>query len=333
MVFEDPELERLMVNKDDVVNAYRYILGREPESDDVVMTHMSAASLEELRIRFLDSQEFSQKYSRSGAVDIEGFMLPQDMPPLSVDIEADPQQMQALLDRIKREWEEFGEKDPHWSVLTHASYKKKFISENKSGFFESGRFVANIVRAFSDRNGVPVENYRSCFELGCGVGRITLHLSQIFESVIGADISKFHLDVCREELRQNGVKNVSLNCITDVRQLMELPRFDFFVSMIVLQHNPPPVIKFILECILDKLNPGGAAVFQVPTYRRSYRFDLSEYIGCPSPLHMEMHVLPQSEIFSILNNSRCDLVEVREDGWADGRTPNSLSNTFFVIKK
>ena len=323
-----------MVNKIDVVNAYRYILGREPESDAAIMSHTSIASIEELRSRFIESPEFANKYFKNKMqINVDNFMPPQDMSPMYVDVDADLDQMQALFDRIKCEWEEFGKEEPHWSVLTHESYKQKTLSENRDLFFQSGKFVLNILKTFAERNHLSLENYKTCFELGCGVGRTTLHLSRIFEQVIGADISRSHLSVCRDELRQNNVENVSLICITDVKQLQDLPNFDFFCSFIVLQHNPPPVIKLMLEYLLNKLTPGGIAIFQVPTYRQSYRFDLFQYLRHPPSPHMEMHVLPQPHVFSTLKKTNCELMEIREDGWADGRSPDSLSNTFFVRKQ
>jgi SAM-dependent methyltransferase len=266
-------------------------------------------------------------------INAEDFMPPQDLSPMHVDVDADPPQIQALLDRIKSEWEGFGKDEPHWSVLTHDDYKQKSLAKNKNEFYKSGEFVADIIKAFVKRNDLSLENYKTCFELGCGVGRVTLHLSHIFKHVTGVDISKFHLDICREELRQSDVRNVSLVCITDINQLHALPSFDFFCSFIVLQHNPPPIIKLMLERILDKLDPGGVAIFQVPTFRETYHFDLDQYLKHPKPLHMEMHVLPQPHVFSILKKANCDLVEIREDGWAAGRTPHGLSNTFFVTKQ
>jgi hypothetical protein len=47
---------------------------------------------------------------------------------------------------------------------------------------------------------------------------------------------------------------------------MSLPKVDAVVTLIVLQHNPPPVIKLILRSLLDALKQGGVAYFQLLTY-------------------------------------------------------------------
>lgn len=325
-----------MLTENDVINAYRYILGREPESEQAIVSHLSLASIQELRHRFIESAEFENLYGGMYKLNgnIDDLMPPQDLPLMHVDVDADQLQLQKLLNRIRSEWESFGKEEPHWSVITHDSYKKQYLDDdNIKNFFQSGLFVVKIIKAFFKRNNLYYKDFENCLELGCGVGRITLHLSDLFQHVVGLDISKFHIDICREELHRKNIHNVSLSCINNVEQLKDISDFDFFCSFIVLQHNPPPVIKLLLECFLKKLTPGGVAIFQVPTYQKSYCFNLSQYLENPSPLTMEMHVLPQPHVFSIIKQSNCELLEVREDGWAEGRSSNSLSNTFFVMKQ
>jgi SAM-dependent methyltransferase len=321
-----------MVSRDDVINAYRYILGREPENSAAIDAHLYVSTVSELREIFLQSPEFLHKMSVQN-VNIEDWFPPQTLSRIQVDCEANAEQLKMLLDRIRLEWESFGNSEPHWSVLTHGAYKKEFLEKNKTEFFESGRFVTQIIETFSSRQNINIPTKGTCLELGCGVGRITIHLARLFKSVIGVDISRFHLDVCREELKRADINNAILRCLESPQHLEDLPEFEFFCSFIVLQHNPPPVIVYLLELILNKLARGGLAIFQVPTYRRNYSFNLEHYLNYPTPPHMEMHVLPQPQIFKIIKRTNCQLLEVREDGWAEGRTPECISNTFFVVKE
>ena len=321
-----------MVSAEEVVGCYKFILGRSPENSNVVESHLSVQTLTELRLHFINSPEFLQKLG-GGQMDIDACLPSQIWEANKVDCEASAHQLEILLDRIRREWEDFGRSEPHWSVLTHEKYKQDALSSNKNEFFDYGNFVAKIVTSFFERHELSIGKSATCFELGCGVGRITLHLARLFSHVIGADISKFHLAVCKEELKARGVENTELLCLDTPLRLSDLQEIQFFCSFIVLQHNPPPVITFLLDNILKKLSQGGVAIFQVPTWRRGYAFNLNDYLNNPKPLHMEMHVLPQEQVFKIVTRNGCRIIEIREDGWAEGRTTETISNTFFVIKE
>jgi hypothetical protein len=101
------------------------------------------------------------------------------------------------------------------------------------------------------------------------------------------------------------------------------------MSIIVLQHNPPPVIAHILRMLLRSLRPGGVAYFQVPTYRSGYTFDSHRYLTDDvTPGAFEMHLLPQSVVFQVVEQEGCAVLEVQPDHWV-GR-PEWLSNTFLV---
>ena len=102
----------------------------------------------------------------------------------------------------------------------------------------------------------------------------------------------------------------------------------------VLQHNPPPIIAILLENLLNSLAPNGVALIQIPTYKRTYSFEVDTYIESSlfEEDELEMHYLPQSEVFEIIDKSDCSLIEVIEDNYI-GRRGNELSNTFLIRKK
>jgi hypothetical protein len=113
--------------------------------------------------------------------------------------------------------------------------------------------------------------------------------------------------------------------------LDELPPVDLVFSVIVLQHNPPPLIAHVLRKLLGTLRPGGVAFFQVPTYARGYRFETAKYLRSkPRTDCVEMHVLPQAEVFSIVASSACETLEVLPDSCVGD--PDWISNTFLVRK-
>lgn len=109
--------------------------------------------------------------------------------------------------------------------------------------------------------------------------------------------------------------NVSFYHLNNLVAYNRLPNFDVFFSIIVLQHNPPPVMKVLLTKILGKLNPGGVAYFQIPTYALNYEFSARSCLETKNPpKRVEVHFLPRPELFQIIRSTGCDVLEVREDG-------------------
>jgi len=106
--------------------------------------------------------------------------------------------------------------------------------------------------------------------------------------------------------------------------------FDFVISIIVLQHNPPPVIAALFGKLLAALAQGGVAIIQIPTYIQGRYFSTADYLESAAP-QMEMHALAQSIIYRIIEQSGCRLVEVREDG-AAGHGP-AISHTFCIQRR
>ena len=115
-------------------------------------------------------------------------------------------------------------------------------------------------------------------------------------------------------MQRFGKSNVNLLHVDSIAALNGVPHFDVFFSIIVLQHNPPPLIAYLLKTMLQKLNAGGLAYFQVPTYRYGYSFDAEAYVASEPKLGVpEMHVLPQHVILKIAADAGCRPLEVRED--------------------
>ena len=88
----------------------------------------------------------------------------------------------------------------------------------------------------------------------------------------------------------------------------------------------------ILRQVLNRLSPGGIAYFQVPVYRRGYKFDADEYLAkMDSITGIEMHVIPQRSLFPLIEQNNCEILEVLEDGWTG--SPEFISNTFLIRKR
>jgi SAM-dependent methyltransferase len=228
--------------------------------------------------------------------------------PNLVELHAEPAQMMRLLSQTGETWNRLGETEPHWSVMTW----DRFLSSNldEKHFRRTGECDVAVLSAYCQRAGIDLRDLESVIELGCGVGRLTIWLSNEVTNVTGVDVSPSHLLIARQRLEKAKITNVRLIHLTALSEIESMPMADLFYSVLVMQHNPPPVIAELLKAFLGRRNVGGFAFFQVPTYAENYEFTIDRYV--PSG-QMEMHVLPQKNVFEILNDTGFLLLEIQED--------------------
>lgn len=309
---------------DDIREGYRLVFGRAVESDAVIDMHIQAhASRENFWRALLTSSEFRDK--KNQLVAIMDRALRSDGS--DVEHEVTPAQLATLLKRIREQWTRLGETEPHWSVLTDDRYKTDNLDDlARAEFYRTGADTAEMVKLFETRTGTRIDN-GVCLELGCGTGRVTAHLARRFEHVIAVDISPGNLRLCEEHLKAQGITNVETRLVSDPADFETFPEIDFFFSVIVLQHNSPPVQKSILNTILGRIRNGGAALFQIPTAMDGYRFRIADYLATEHPV-MEMHSLPTAVVLKLISDNNLVLRDV---------TPDPLigkfgSNTFFASR-
>ena len=311
--------------------AYRLILGREPENERVIAEKVETnQSLAELRRVFLDSPEFAELMGDRAVDEATAGHKPLIWPPTEVEVNVPPPLLDRMVERIEREFVHMGETEPHWSVISEDRFKSDAITATESAFFESGAGVVGDFRVAAARYGLHLSRYQRCFELGCGLGRSTIWLAKMFPTVVGADISSVHLDHAQGAMSRFGVRNAAFVHLNRIAVLDGLDPFDVLFSIIVFQHNPPPLMARTLSTLLAKLRPGGLAYFQIPTYILGYSFDAEKYLAtAQAPGVPEMHALPQSVLFGIAAQHGCEVLEVREDG-AAGLT--AVSNRVLLRK-
>jgi SAM-dependent methyltransferase len=293
---------------EDVRACYRLILGREPENESVLERHLAqVASFADLRQRFLQSDEFRARGVPDATPRLT--LAPDSVP---VDVLAEGPALDAMLARIGTYWEKIGGEAPHWSVLTQDRFRPDAIAESLDAFYATGSNDRMLVEGLLKRHGIARESLPLCLEYGCGVGRATLALAKTFATVLGCDISQPHLDLAAEQAAARGVANLAWHRST-VGQPMPSGGWDCWYSRIVLQHNPPPVIAHLLRHAFAGLRPGGVAIFQVPTHRVGYRFSVADYLASTREPEMEMHILPQRQVFALAREAGLEVLEVRED--------------------
>jgi SAM-dependent methyltransferase len=314
----------MAVTEEEVCWCYRKILGREPESDDIVKLK---ASLEQdfrsLVLGFLASQEYRLKVALP-------VLVPLDRAGMQVDTTGSPLELSLAKDRIRETWTQLGVERPHDSILSAAGFQPENINEESiERFYASGLEEAAIVEAMLDRFGFAHDGSKVCVEYGCGLGRVTFALAPMFEKVHGYDISANHLRLAQQHAADFGIENVEFHLCTADTISDTLAPCDFFYSRLVFQHNPPPLIRELLSASLAALRPGGIGIFQIPTYGTDYAFRIKDYIAGLRRRDIEMHCFPQREVFALIANAQCTLLEVAEDT-AVGRYGEWVSNTFVV---
>jgi SAM-dependent methyltransferase len=318
----------MTVTRDEVIWSYRTILGREPESEDVVKIHLQSSDFPALRESFLRSPDFIGDRALAATPGLA--LLPLDLPRNEIEHDVSVTQISQCLGKIKSAWSHLGIIRPHFSVLTDRKFLPDNLTENIDKFWASGeREAAEVERTLAGVGftGLATKN---CVEYGCGVGRVTIGLARRFGRVDAYDISQGHLTQAELRAQAVGADNIHYHlCADDV--LEELTPCDVLYTKLVLQHNPPPIIAQLVKRALRSLNANGIGIFQVPTYQVGYQFKIHEWLAEEHRLDMQMHCLSQEVLFSIIAEEHCALLSVREDN-ATGEPDRFISNTFVVRK-
>ena len=322
------------VSREDVIWCYRHFLGRDPESAESVAAHLHRwRDFKQMILAFTASGEFLGSRPNLNLPVASTVMerLPPVLAKLEIDVDATSKELGECAAKIKMAWEHMGNEKAHYSVLSSEDYMPEKLDASIEFFWQSGDIeAAQAIRAL-DLYGASQLDEKVCVEYGCGVGRVTVNLAKHFNQVHAYDISHNHLEHARARAKVVGASNIEFHeCADDFRVALE--PCDFFYSVIVLQHNPPPVIMALIRIALTALKPGGLAMFQVPTYIIGYRFDLKEWLATDHALDMQMHCVPQDAVLDMIAKTNCRLLGLREDGWT-GAPDMIISNTFFCKRK
>ncbi|MCP4691851.1 MAG: class I SAM-dependent methyltransferase [Desulfobacterales bacterium] len=218
----------------------------------------------------------------------------------------------------RESWEEIGEKDPLWGVLSDPSMKNNRWDVDE--FFNTGKVeIDELIKEVSEVADFTKRG--RALDFGSGVGRLTRRLSKYFDRVTGVDISSSMIEKAR---RFNAdYKNCSFvqNTRTDLKDF-DSGAFDFIYTNITLQHIPRKFIINYLAEFCRLLSRGGVLAFQLPShctlslrgavfflapnfllnFLRRRRYKMRAVI--------EMHTLPRRRVETILKNNKMDIRRV-----------------------
>ena len=164
------------------------------------------------------------------------------------------------LKKMQRDWDDRARQNARYYVNT----EREDWSDDE--FFRSGRRTVdeeiltdmiNICQGKEPREMKVVE-------IGCGAGRVTRALADIFGQVWGVDVSGEMIRQAKQSLA--GKQNVTLiqNNGTDLSLIPDSGSFDFAFSSIVFQHIPSrDVIENYVREVHRLLRPGALFKFQV----------------------------------------------------------------------
>jgi SAM-dependent methyltransferase len=299
------------MRKRDIRILYKFLLNRDPENELVLRDKAKRLSnLEVAMNEFTSSDEY------------QAIIRPLNLLRDRAEVEISQKNLDLLFQQVEFQWSRLGEQDPFWSVISDNKFSIELFGKYEQEFWESGCVDIDLISKTLKRYNIELVG-DSLFELGCGVGRLTKVLSSRFAKVTAVDISKNHLDIAKKVTSNS--PNITFQHLQSISRFNMEPH-DVFISLISLQHNPPPVQYKLLDHIMKSTR--RLAVFQICAASKDYSFmgDLKDLENLPT---MDMHIFPPRALFEMLSKYGWRVLEIELDGRAG---PNFLSWCIYAIR-
>lgn len=159
--------------------------------------------------------------------------------------------------QMREHWDQFARRDALFFVACNRR------DWSTADFLEHGRDLVDDVVAWAGAAGG-----RRALEIGCGPGRMLVHLARYFDDVLGIDVSPEMLERTKTLSLPTNVEvalgdGATLGAAGD-------SAYDLVLSFQVFQHIPDEtVVASYLRETARVLVPGGHAVLQIDTRPRS----------------------------------------------------------------
>ena len=176
---------------------------------------------------------------------------------------------------MREEWDQRARENARFYVNTA---RKDWTDDE---FFASGRSTVaeQILNDMTNICGGKDPRKMAVLEIGCGVGRVSRALAEVFGQVYAVDVSGEMVRQARETLAGVGNVRIEQNNGRDLSVLGRI-RVDFAFSTIVFQHIPSKqVIESYVREVHRLLRPGGLFKFQVQGAADIERADDDTWLG------------------------------------------------------
>lgn len=152
------------------------------------------------------------------------------------------------------QWEEAAKKDAKYYIATGYHHSEQYY--NSSGIASAG----DLVRILNPIYKNEIRN-KTIIDLGCGNGRVTKYLADVFRMVIGVDGSETMIMKSKERIKS---KNVSWLLNKGGNIALPDSSIDIIYSYVVFHHCKEDTILKHFKEVERILKPDGYFVFQLP---------------------------------------------------------------------
>jgi len=201
---------------------------------------------------------------------------------------------------MKRDWNKRADADAMFFVRAKFDQtEKEFWAGNKPRDEKIlGIKTPRFEQIIKDKNPKNM----SILEIGCGIGRILIPMSEIFGEVTGVDISEKMIQIAKKYLKDISNCKVLENNGSDLSMFPD-DYFDFCYSIIVFQHVPEKeIVANYIQEVSRVLKTGCIFRFQVhgDIVNQPKKFDTWNGVRFTS---LEIHKLAKENNFSIIEES------------------------------
>lgn len=241
--------------------------------------------------------------------------------------------MSRLLDPLNQtidEWQSLAEEDTLGSCLPAPD--DDYWDEEK--FFETGHEDVEWVMDQIEDQDMDYPTYNKALDFGCGAGRLTQALANVFLDCVGVDSSERMIEFAQEyatEINDDHDEQVLTFLLNKKPDLAIFTNsyFDFVCSQLVLQHIPPPYAGIYIQEFMRVLKPNGIFAFQIPDRVRGR--NISPYTDINHPAdRLKTYAIPLPDVFDLVHDSGGQICRIVEDQRA-GR--DWVSYYYFGVKR